>query len=251
MTETAVNVYNTNGQHRIILVCEHASAFIPERYNKLGLESDVASSHIAWDPGAKTTARYLADKLNAVLVESTVSRLIYDCNRPPESPGAMITRSEVFDVPGNSDIDAKERQHRIDVYYEPFKNKLDEVLSTHKTKPVLVTMHSFTPVYQSIQRDVEIGVLHDADSRLADALLSTASKAFNTQRNEPYGPEDGVTHTLKVHGLKNHYLNVMIELRNDLLQDDKSCEKIASHLQTWLTSSMEQLEHASSAGAQS
>ncbi len=250
MTETAVNVYNTNGQHRVVLVCEHASAVIPEHYNNLGLDQDVAKSHIAWDPGAKTTARLIADQLDAVLVEGTVSRLIYDCNRPPDASDAMIVRSEIYDVPGNVGISATERQHRVNTYYQPFKNKLTNLLSQHATNPVLVTVHSFTPVYQGVRRDVEIGLLHDEDTRLADAMLSTASAAFNVRLNEPYGPEDGVTHTLKLHGLKNQYLNIMIELRNDLLCDDSACKSIASHLNHWLTKSLDRLENASQEGAE-
>jgi predicted N-formylglutamate amidohydrolase len=38
-----------------------------------------------------------------------------------------------------------------------------------------------------------------------------------TAKNDPYGPADGVTHTLKEHGLSNGLLNVMIEVRNDLI----------------------------------
>jgi predicted N-formylglutamate amidohydrolase len=37
-------------------------------------------------------------------------------------------------------------------------------------------------------------------------------------RNQPYGPEDGVTHTLRLHALPLGLLNVMIEIRNDLIQ---------------------------------
>jgi hypothetical protein len=39
-------------------------------------------------------------------------------------------------------------------------------------------------------------------------------------RNYPYGPADGVTHTLKKHGLTREIANVMLEIRNDLISDD-------------------------------
>jgi predicted N-formylglutamate amidohydrolase len=39
------------------------------------------------------------------------------------------------------------------------------------------------------------------------------------RRNYPYGPQDGVTHTLKKHGLTRQIANVMLEIRNDLISD--------------------------------
>ena len=56
------------------------------------------------------------------------------------------------------------------------------------------------------------------------------NQALNTLRNEPYGPEDGVTHTLKLHGLSNGVLNVMIEIRNDLVATPEACETVGAML---------------------
>ena len=53
---------------------------------------------------------------------------------------------------------------------------------------------------------------------------------FVVRRNEPYGPEDGVTHTLIEHGLANGLLNVMIEIRNDLVKDEAGQEIVAGFL---------------------
>lgn len=247
MSERAVDVYNAGGTHPVVLVCEHASATMPAGYGQLGLADDIATSHIAWDPGALDTARYLADKLDAVLVTGTVSRLIYDLNRPPESPGAMTALSEKYEVPGNRDLAASERQHRVEQYYRPFVDEVARVLDAHHCPPVLVTIHSFTPVYNGHSRAVEIGVLHDTDSRLADAMLENPS-TFNTQRNEPYGPEDGVTHTLRLHGLAGGLLNVMIEIRNDLIADTDACESMAEHLTCWLNRSLQQLNPVQNTG---
>ena len=99
-------------------------------------------------------------------------------------------------------------------------------------------MHSFTPVYFGKPRAVEIGILHDADARLADAMLAAAGPAYRTLRNEPYGPEDGVTHTLKEHGLSNGVPNVMIEVRNDLIQDEAGQRVVADYLAGLLIESL-------------
>ena len=232
-----MRVHNNHGQHAVVLVCEHASATIPPRYNNLGLDEATARSHIAWDPGAAVTAQYLSKQLDAVLVEGALSRLVYDCNRPPESVSAMPERSEVFDIPGNKNLSTEEKQLRIDHCYEPFKNGVADILANHPVSPVLVTIHSFTPVYYGKKRSVEIGILHDDDHRLADAILDVA-EGFHIERNQPYGPDDGVTHTLKLHGINNGLPNVMIEVRNDLISTDSQCQQLATHLERWISAAL-------------
>lgn len=216
----AAILHSPDGNGQVLLVCEHATNRIPASLDNLGLDEATRLSHIAWDPGALAVAQEISRVLDARLVASTVSRLVYDCNRPPESPGAMPKRSEVFDIPGNQNLSDAGKAARVATVYEPFRTLLADTIATSPTPPVLVTIHSFTPVYHGKQRDVEIGILHDSDTRLADAMLdlAPAHTELNTRRNDPYGPEDGVTHTLKLHALPNGLLNVMIEIRNDLIE---------------------------------
>ena len=54
------------------------------------------------------------------------------------------------------------------------------------------------------------------------------------RRNEPYGPADGVTHTLRTHALPRGLANVMIEVRHDLIADAGSQEAMAQRLARWL-----------------
>src|SRR5690606_20053280 len=91
-----VAVDNPDGRGEVLLVCEHASKRLPERYGTLGLSDEALSSHIAWDPGALAVARLISRQLDAVLIHQRFSRLVYDCNRPPESPAAMPATSEIF-----------------------------------------------------------------------------------------------------------------------------------------------------------
>ena len=106
-----------------------------------------------------------------------------------------------------------------------------------------MTLHSFTPLYHGRLREVEIGVLHDEDSRLADTMLEVgaAHSDHDIRRNEPYSATDGVTHTLRKHGLPNGLLNVMLEVRNDLLETEAQQEVMARMLRNWLTGSLSQL----------
>lgn len=231
----AVAVENVNADGAVVLVCEHASSLLPTAAGTLGLPSEALSSHIAWDPGALAVSRLLSAKLDALLVHQRFSRLVYDCNRPPESPAAMPEKSEIYEIPGNRDLSVAERYARTAAIYVPFHDRISAELASRAAagrSSVLVTVHSFTPVYFGKPRAVEIGILHDTDTRLADVMLDGAAKAgrFRVERNSPYGPEDGVTHTLRLHALPAGHANVMIEVRNDLIANSVDQEVMADYL---------------------
>jgi predicted N-formylglutamate amidohydrolase len=245
----APRVVNPAGRSPVLLVCEHASAHMPAAFDNLGLGAAERESHIAWDPGAFDTARHLSTLLDAPLVHATVSRLIYDCNRPPLADSAIPERSEATLVPGNENLSDAERQRRVDLVYRPFETLLAQALDARPDLAALVTVHSFTPVYLGHKRTVEIGMLHDTDSRLADAMLAVAT-GYETQRNAPYGPTDGVTHTLRHHALPRGLMNVMIEIRNDLIATPEHCAQMAQKLAGWLREALEPraADHAREAG---
>ncbi|WP_454849944.1 N-formylglutamate amidohydrolase [Rhizobium binxianense] len=239
-----VGLERPGGRSPVLLVCEHASNTLPAHFGNLGLSEEALSSHIAWDPGALAVARAMSQALDATLVYQRFSRLIYDCNRPPDSPGAMPETSEIYAVPGNRNLTAEERRARTEGLYVPFHDAMRALIRERRARgqdSVIVTIHSFTPVYNGRERAVELGILHDADSRLADRMLAAAAGAqlYRTERNEPYGPQDGVTHTLVLHGIPNGLRNVMIEVRNDLIADDAGQGVMADYLAGLLQLSLE------------
>ncbi|WP_425043836.1 N-formylglutamate amidohydrolase [Primorskyibacter sp. S87] len=238
----AARALNTNGKAPALLVCEHASRFIPAALDELGLTATAALSHAAWDIGARDLAIELMGALDAPLVLSRVSRLVYDCNRPPDAKGAIPSRSEAFEVPGNSELTTEERNRRVQEIYNPFQRLLSATLDARPTPPVLITIHSFTPVYHGRRRDVELGILHDADDRAARILLKAASgSGLKTALNQPYSAADGVTHTLREHGLKRGLPNVMIEIRNDLLDSPGGITRMTGLLAPMLQATISEL----------
>mgnify|MGYP002127587709 CR=1 FL=1 len=228
-------IENAAAKGRVVLVCEHASNAFPAPWGDLGLSEAEQRAHIAWDPGALGVARGLMARLDAVLVHAPVSRLIYDCNRAPDMPGAMPARSEVYDVPGNIAVQPEMRWARTESIYLPFHDALHGLLMQRVAlglRPVLVTVHSFTPVYFGRQRAVEFGVIHDADPALAMAIRDAAARQtrLNAQLNAPYSAEDDVTHTLRVHATPYGLPNAMLEIRNDLIADAAAQDAMAAQL---------------------
>lgn len=230
-----MQVTNRAASGPVVLVCEHASNHIPATLKGLGLSLEVQQSHVAWDPGAIEVAQRLSSHLAGPLVAGRISRLVYDCNRPPAAPDAMPAKSELFEIPGNAGLSDADRAIRVRRYYDPFRAALAQTL-TAVANPVLVTIHSFTPVYLGQRRAVDVGVLHDTDSRLADQMLGQAARHtdLTVARNQPYGPEHGVTHTLIEHGLAGGLPNVMLEIRNDRIATDAQQDAIAQMLAGWL-----------------
>ena len=233
---TVFHMTNQKGAAALILVCEHASNAIPQEYANLGLPDHLLKFHVAWDPGALKVAQILSTKLDAPLLATNYSRLLYDCNRPPNAPDAIPTQNEIFNIPGNRNLSEEARLKRIEQFYRPFETALKNTVEAKLAqgqRPMLVTIHSFVPIFKAIARKVEIGILHSHDRRLADYLMeqSLNDTDYIVQRNEPYGPEDGVTHTIDWIGRGYDLPNVMIEIRNDLIAEQAGIAKIAY----WLT----------------
>lgn len=219
--QKAVLVSNARGQSPFVLVCDHASNRIPARYGDLGLTPAQRLSHIAWDPGALAVSRQLSDLLDAPLVQSTVSRIIIDCNRELDAPDLIWTLSEATRIAANENIDPEERQYRIDHFHRPYHASIETLLEARRhagQDTILVCMHSFTPVYHGVARPWPIGLIHGVDTHYTKALLDalrTEDPSLNVGWNEPYAALNGVTLTLEKHGDGRGLDATMIEIRHD------------------------------------
>ena len=223
---------NGDGRTPYVLVCEHASNRLPKSLGTLGLPESELQRHIAWDIGAEQVARLLSRLIDAPLVLQRYSRLAYDCNRPPDSADAMPEISETTHIPGNRNLSSDEKLRRTREIYRPFHATVADLLdrrAAEGTESMVVTIHSFTPVYKGKPRAVELGILHDRDTDLADKLI-TSFPTVDARLNEPYGPEDGVLHTLNLHAAPRGLRHAMIEIRNDFLLDERGQVEWAERL---------------------
>lgn len=230
----------------VILVCDHAANAFPPPWGDLGLTADQRQAHIAWDPGALGLMRGLAARLEAACVAATVSRLIYDCNRAPDMPGAMPAQSELHQIPGNAAITPEARLARARAVYLPFQTALHDLIAERIAlgrRPAIITIHSFTPVYFGKPRAVEFGVIHDADPRLAVAILEEARRrsTLNCGLNAPYSAADDVTHTLRLQATPYGLPNAMLEIRNDLIATPEAEDTMAAMLAPVLAAALARL----------
>lgn len=224
-----------HGQSCFLLTCDHAGARVPRRLAGLGLPARDLQRHIAWDIGAAAVARKLAQRLDAMLVLQTYSRLVIDCNRPPGSAQSILRVSEDTPIPGNQQVSAEDAQAREREIFQPYHELILAELTAREAQrrpTVLVAMHSFTPVFHGEQRPWHAGLLYNRDNRLAAALLRLLGRdrALVVGDNHPYSVSDDTDYTIPVHAEARGLLHVGIELRQDLVADEAGQEQWAVRL---------------------
>lgn len=226
---------NEAGDSPLLLICEHASPYIPQEYAHLGLAPEDRLRHIAWDIGAAELARQLSGLLNAPLFLAGYSRLLIDCNRPPGVPSSIPARSEDTDIPGNRDLSPDEVARRTSMYFTPFQARIATFLNTRMAarKPSLIIgIHSFTPVFRGERRIWHAGVLYRDAVKLGARLMAqlSADPALIIGDNEPYRIELEEDYTVPVHGDARGIPAALIEVRQDLLGDAAGIAEWAARL---------------------
>jgi predicted N-formylglutamate amidohydrolase len=240
-------VENAEGQGAFLLVCDHASNRIPERYAALGLSPNERVAHIAWDPGALAIGRELGRLLDAPLIHTMFSRLVIDCNRSLEAADLIPATSEDTGIPGNADLGAEEIGRRISEFHEPYHRAIDALLDRRAEEgrqTIVVAVHTFTPVYRGTRRPWRIGIIQGANSafsRRLDDALSEDDDDLEAGWNEPYSAADGVTYTLERHADRRGLEGTMIEVRNDEVLEPQGVHAWARRLARCLNAARQAL----------
>lgn len=229
-----VRVVNEQGTSPYVLICEHASRFIPQSFAGLGLGEADLKRHIAWDIGAENVARFLSQHLDATLVLAGYSRLLIDLNRPTGSSSSIPEISETTIIPGNAGLTAAQRDERVRDYFIPFQQEVENLLDRRLRvgRPAIIAaIHSFTPVYRSVERSWHAGILYRRSQRFGAALVDALGGAgAKIAHNEPYQIEDDSDYTIPTHGERRGLEAVLIEIRQDLIADDESAAGWANRL---------------------
>ena len=219
-----VHELNTSGRSPFLLTSDHYGRLIPRVLGDLGLPESELTRHIAWDIGIAGVAEALSGHLDAHLVAQRYSRLVIDCNRPPTAPSSIPIVSEATTVPGNEGLARDAAEARRRQIFDPYHQRIDEVIDARLAAglpTVLVSLHSFTPVYAGIARPWHIGTLYHRDTRLPPRLLKQLRGEADlvVGDNEPYAVSDETDYTIPVHGEARGLMNSGIEIRQDLIGD--------------------------------
>lgn len=241
-------VHRAHGDSPFVLIVDHAGQRIPARLGDLGLAQAELDRHIGWDIGIAGLAERLSEKLDAFAILQTYSRLVIDCNRPLEAPGSIVAVSDGTVVPGNEGLDDDARTARALEIFAPYHARITQELdrrSEESPAPVLVSLHSFTPVFAGFVRPWHAGVLYHRDARLAHALRDAlrAEAGLVVGDNQPYAVSDTSDFAVPVHGEQRGLLHVELEIRQDLIDDTSGQEEWAERLARILPGLLPDLTH--------
>jgi predicted N-formylglutamate amidohydrolase len=205
-----------------LITCDHARNHVPAAINggSLGLSVCEMQRHIAYDVGAEGLSLALGKYLQSPVLCSNFSRLVIDPNRGEDDPTLLMKVYDGTLIPANRNTDAADVERRLEAYHRPYHKAYSELATSDRA---IVAVHSFTPRLKGrSDRPWEIGILFAKDRRLADLTIARLQARGNLTVgiNEPYDghlPGDSIDQ----HALPRDLLNILIEVRNDLIGTKK------------------------------
>jgi predicted N-formylglutamate amidohydrolase len=234
----AYNYIGADQDPRIFLLCDHASPYIPPEYADLGLPEGSLETHIAYDLGAAEMTRALAAALGCPAILSNFSRLLIDPNRGLDDPTLVVKLSDRNVIPANQRVDKyqdrQEWQRRIDLFYQPYNDAIDahlERVLAADIYPIILSVHSFTPVWRGDERPWHGAILWDNDPRLKDHMHDYFAK----RPEIVFGDNIPYTGRLKGdclyrHATRRGLAHGLIEIRQDIATDDAARQEWLAHL---------------------
>jgi predicted N-formylglutamate amidohydrolase len=138
-------------------------------------------------------------------------------------------------IRANYPMSDAERERRLEEYHRPYHDAVGALVSSVAKEsgrpPFIVSLHSFTPVMQGRARPWHAGILWDSDDRAVRPLIDmlSAEPGILVGDNEPY---DGALRgdTMYRHAIVNGYAHALIEVRQDLIADQRSVTEWADRL---------------------
>ncbi len=218
----------------VLVVCDHADNQLPPEYGDLGLPAAEFRRHIAYDPGAAGVARGLARRLGVPAVLSTFSRLLIDPNRGEDDPTLIMRLSDGAVIAGNAAVGGAERARRIARFHAPYHAAIDAAIERALAAgrpPIIISIHSFTPVWRGALRLWHAGVLWDRDPRIAEPLIAAlrAEGDLVVGDNEPYSGALA-NDCMYRHGSRRGLAHGLVEIRQDLIGERDGTEAWAGRL---------------------
>lgn len=226
---------NPDGRAAAVLICDHASRAVPQALADLGLEAAELRRHLAWDLGAAEVTRLMSAALDAPAVLGGYSRLVVDLNRRLDDPTSIAAVSHGVAVPANHGLGPAALRRRVDEIFRPYHRAVAAAIGRSRARgvaPAIVSVHSYTPVLDGVERPWHIGILWDRDRRLAGPLIAglAADPELCVGDNRPYSGRERFGYSIETHATPAGLANALIEIRQDLIDTQHGAERWAAVL---------------------
>ncbi|MEW4924296.1 N-formylglutamate amidohydrolase [Algibacter sp. 2305UL17-15] len=211
---------------KLVLTCEHAGNTIPKAYNKYFKNSEaILETHRALDLGALDLFKTLEPLADFKLYSET-SRLLIELNRSLHHPNLFSEFTK--------QLSEVEKGILINTYYLDYRTTVENAILNFISNNETVfhlSVHSFTPILDEVERNCEIGLLYDSRVTKEKAIARAIKKALksinpdlNVRYNYPYlGKADGFTTHLRKKFTKN-YIGIELEV-NQKFADNNSMDE--------------------------
>lgn len=206
----------------VFISCEHAAFLVPPEYQELFSKANtVIKSHRGYDKGAADLARYLSRKTGTEPFLAPYSRLLVDLNRSEDHNNLFSEYT--------ADLSGSAKQDILNAYYRPYRDLVYQEIKkkTEQSSIVLhLSVHSFTPILNGVERNNDIGLLYDPKRRPEKKFcvkwqqqISDLTDVFRVRRNYPYrGSADGLTTALRKQFSTNKYMGIELEVNQNFFQ---------------------------------
>lgn len=204
-----------------VIVCDHATNFVPPELQNLGISEADLNRHIGWDIGAAAIARILADRFDSPLTLGRVSRLVIDCNRQLDAFDLIPEISDGTVIPGNQNLSVQAKQDRIDRYFYTYHDAVEKTLAGREDK-IFLSVHSMTDRMRGIFRPWPIAFSSDEDRTLVEPMLAAlrVGAEFPVGDNEPYNLDPTVDYSTPFHAIRRGMRHLQVEFRQDEITDE-------------------------------
>jgi predicted N-formylglutamate amidohydrolase len=215
----------------LVVTCEHATERLPAPWRWPEADRWLLGTHWASDIGAADLARAIAAETGGSLVLARFTRLLVDPNRAEDHPALVLVQAEGRPIALNASLSPEERARRL-ALHRAYHDAVDGAVA-RSAAPIVLAVHTFTPVYEGRRRDVELGLLFDRDEALARAIADElAPLGLRTALNEPYSGRAGLIYSADRHARRHGRRALEIELRQDLASRSAVRARLAPALST-------------------
>ena len=227
-------------RNQILIIADHASNYLPKENNKLGLTNALLNQHIAFDIGVKELSLDLSNRLKCKVIQGKYSRLLIDLNRDLNDPTVIPEIVDGRIIPGNIGLSKSELRLRVKKIYNKYHHEINRTIKNKKVK-VILSLHSFNPIFKNKRRLLEFGILSNEDKNLSSIIIDQLKlQKLNVGDNKPYRG-NLIGDSMYRHGLKNKLPHALIEVRNDLLSNPTKIKRVSRLLHKTIVKSLKKL----------
>ncbi len=218
--------------------CEHASNRLPSHVVPTEQDKHLLDTHWGVDIGVSEVTRHLIESSNSQGIFAEYSRLWVDLNRSLERTDLIKTETEGYPLSFNQNISADQEKQRLKEYYHPYHKAYDKLVEQRVAQPapvLLISMHSFTPVWNGHVRTMDIGVLFDQCESLGHKLATLISEQeLVVECNKPYTGRNGLMFSVEDKGLRHQCPHLEIEINQSLICTPSRQQRVANKIHTAL-----------------